>query len=74
MPNGLTEIVLQPDPPFDMLADVRSGEPHPDGGDIITPQPFELDGKDKRTAGPGFAARLIRPAPRRPSASRTDRR
>ena len=48
MPNWLTEIILQQDPLLNMLANIRTCEPHPDGGYVITAQPFGLDGKDKQ--------------------------
>ena len=48
VPGWLAELTLGAEPPLDMLANVRSCEPQPDGSYLIVAQPFALDGNDKQ--------------------------
>ncbi|MBL0214800.1 MAG: HDOD domain-containing protein [Myxococcales bacterium] len=48
MPNWLAQLDLACDPKLDMLANIKTCEPHPEGGYLLTAQPFGLDGADKQ--------------------------
>lgn len=47
-PNWLVQLRIEAEPAIDMLVNIKTCTPHPEGGFVIAAQPFGLDGKDKQ--------------------------